>query len=171
MLFNYKQIILQTLLGLTLVFGMASVAQAQERVSTGVQEQNIDTYIGLLRADVNAQKVAVIGQIMQFTPAGAAKFWPLYEAYSNELASLGDERVALIKDYADNYGALSDSKADEIVYRALELEGKRTVLKRKHYDLIKVAMGSTAAAKFLQVENQLLMLVDLQVASSLPIVE
>ena len=32
------------------------------------------------------------------------------------------------------------------------------------------AMTAKAAAKFLQVENQLLMIIDLQVASSLPIV-
>ena len=171
MLVHYKQTILTVLLALTPALGTAPAARAQDAVATGVQEQNIDTYIALLRADVGAQKVAVIGQMMQFTPEGAAVFWPLYGAYAKELGALGDERVSLIRDYADNHSSLSDQKADDIVYRALELEGKRTALKRKHYDLIKAELGSTTAAKFLQVENQLLMLVDLQVASSLPIVE
>ena len=139
--------------------------------TTGTQEQNVQAYVDLLRADVKSQKVAIISQMMQFTPAQASVFWPVYTEYDKELTELGDEKLALIRDYAANYGAITDQKAEELVMKSLDLEARRTVLKKKYYKRFQEAMTAKAAAKFLQVENQLLMIIDLQVASSLPIVQ
>src|ERR1700686_5240013 len=66
---------------------------------------------------------------------------------------------------------LNDDQADELAKLALELENKRTDLKRKYYEKFREQLGGIIAARFLQVENQMLMVIDLQIASSLPIVE
>ena len=55
--------------------------------------------------------------------------------------------------------------------KALELESRRTALKEKYYTRLKSALSPKTAARFLQVENQLLMIIDLQIAASLPIVK
>lgn len=163
---------LLTAFALTLAIAATTTpALAQGPALTAVEEQNIDAYVSLLRQDVNSEKVAIIGQIMQFSPEEASTFWPLYSVYSNELADLGDQKLTLIKDYAAHYETMTDGKADELVFGVLDLEQKRTALKRKHYGTIKAAMGSKPAARFLQVENQLLMLVDLQISSSLPVLQ
>ena len=144
---------------------------AQGAPQTGAQEQNVQTYVNLLRQDVKSQKVAIISQMMQFTPEQAAVFWPVYTEYDRELTKLGDEKLALIRDYAEHYGRITDQKADELVNKALDLEAGRTTLKRDYYKRFQEVMTSKAAAKFLQVENQLLMVIDLQIASSLPVLE
>ena len=163
---------LLTAFALTLAIAATTTpAFAQGAALTAAEEQNIDAYVSLLRQDVNSEKVAIIGQIMQFSPEEASTFWPLYSVYSNELAALGDQKLTLIKDYAAHYETMTDAKADELVFGVLDLEQKRTALKRKHYGTIKTAMGSKPAARFLQVENQLLMLVDLQISSSLPVLQ
>jgi len=149
----------------------ATPGTAQELELTAVEEQSIDAYVSLLRQDVNAEKVSLIGQVMQFSPEEASTFWPLYSAYSKELAALGDQKLALIKDYATHYETMTEAKADELVLGMLDLEQQRTALKRTHYGTIKAAMGAKHAARFLQVENQLLMLVDLQISSSLPVLQ
>ena len=135
------------------------------------QEQNLDAYIALLRTDLEKRKVHVLSQVMMFTPQEATKFWPVYEAYSKELAQLGDEKLDTIQDYAAHYESLTDPKTDELANRVLDLEGKRTTLKRKYYTKIKEALDTKTAARFLQVENQILLLLDLQIAANLPIVE
>lgn len=40
----------------------------------------------------------------------------------------------------------------------------------KYYDRIKQSLGGITAARFLQVESQLLLIIDLQIDSSLPLV-
>ena len=83
----------------------------------------------------------------------------------------GDQRLGVIKDYADNYGALTDQKANELILKALDLRLERNGLLRKYYERVRDAFSAKMAAKFVQVENQLLLILDLQISSSLPIVE
>ena len=42
---------------------------------------------------------------MGFTEAEDQAFWPIYRDYNAEMAKLGDERVALIAEYARAYSA------------------------------------------------------------------
>ena len=72
----------------------------QAAVSPSSDPQNIQAYIDLLRADVRQQKAEMMGAVMQLSAADAAKFWPIYEQYDEELAKLNDQRVANIKEYA-----------------------------------------------------------------------
>jgi len=76
----------------------------------------------------------------------------------------------MIKKYSDNYENMTDAVADELVRVALQVDQQRHDLKVKYYGKVKDALGGITAARFLQVENQLLMLIDLQIASSLPVV-
>lgn len=167
--------ILVAVLALTISLGLPAwtggILPAQSTSEASDQEQNLDAYIALLRTDLNTQKVNVLSRVMQFTPEEASAFWPVYEAYIKELTQLGDEKLGVIKDYAAHYASLSDSKTDELVGRVLDLEGKRTALKRKYYAKVKEALDAKAAARFLQVENQILMLLDLKIAANLPVVQ
>jgi len=132
-------------------------------------EQNLKEYIQLLRGDVRSQKSAIMSAVMQLDPDQAAKFWPLYRDYDAALTTLNDQRVANIQEYAKAYNQLTDEKADELVRNALAYQKQRDDLLGKYYDLVKQQLGGITAARFLQVEHQLLLIIDLQIASSLPI--
>jgi len=149
---------------------VGALAQKQESQAEA-QEQNVRAYIELLRSDVRANKTKIMAAMMQFDDKDAATFWPIYRDYESELAKLYDERVAAIMDYSDHYLQMTDEKANGLATGALQWEGQRTELKKKYYERFKKALSPIQAARFLQVENQLLMLIDLQVASSLPLIE
>jgi hypothetical protein len=133
--------------------------------------QNIQAYIELLRADVRQQKAEMVGAVMQLSAADAAKFWPIYEEYDAELAKLNDLRVANIQDYVSSYDQMTDAKADELIQKALSYHKQRSELLAKYYERVKQALGGIEAARFIQVEDQLLLIIDLQIDSALPIVE
>ena len=135
------------------------------------KEMNLRAYAELLRADVRAEKVAILTELMQFTEAEDKAFWPIYREYDVELSKVNDERVGMIDEYAKNYTQVTDALADKLALKALELETRRTAVKQKYYERIKSALSAKTAARFLQVENQLLMVIDLQIAASLPIVK
>ena len=132
-------------------------------------EQNINQYIDLMRKDVRSQKSAVMDTVMQLDPDQAAKFWPIYRDYDAELTKLNDLRVANIKEYAKSYNDLTDAKADELMRNAISYQQQRMELLVKYYDRAKESLGGVTAARFLQVEHQLLLIIDLQIDSSLPI--
>lgn len=131
--------------------------------------QNLDAYIKLLRKDVRSQKSAVMSQVMQLDPDEAAKFWPIYRDYDAELAKLNDLRIANIKEYANSYNQLTDAKADELIQSAMAYQKQRMDLLASYYARMKQEMGAITAARFVQVESQLLLVIDLQIDSELPI--
>ena len=153
-------------------------ALAQDNAETGKQAaispssnpQNIQAYIDLLRANVRQQKAEMMGSVMQLSAADAAKFWPIYEQYNGELAKLNDQRVANIQDYANAYDNMTDEKADELIQKAMSYRKQRSELLAKYYGQVKQALGGITAARFVQVEDQLLLIIDLQIDSSLPVV-
>jgi hypothetical protein len=130
---------------------------------------NLSAYVELLRSDVRAQKVAILTQLMELTEAEDAKFWPVYREYDLEMAKLGDERMALIAEYRDHYKKMTDAVADKLAAGALDLESRRRAVLAKYYDRVKIALAPRKALRFLQIEHQLLLLIDLQISALLPI--
>jgi hypothetical protein len=152
---------------LTLLLG-ASGAVAQTATT---DQSGTDTDIALLRTDVQAQKTDVIAHTMQFNDADGKAFWPVYKEYSTQQQTLGDQRVTLIKDYAAHYDTIDDAQADSLMARMLAFEKSRTNLRAEYYPKFKKAIGAKQAAKFMQVDNRLTLLVDLQLANAIPIIQ
>jgi len=134
------------------------------------QEKNLQAYIDLLRTNVRQQKAEIMGAVMLLSADDAAKFWPIYTEYDAELTKLNNQRVENIKEYARNYTQMTDEKANELIQKSLAYQKQRSELFARTYDRVKQAVGGVTAARFAQVENQLLLIIDLQIASSLPIV-
>jgi hypothetical protein len=152
----------------------APIASAQTtgaNAADDTRDANLRAYVQLLRSDLRTEKVAIITEVMTFTEEEDAKFWPIYREYEMKLANLNDERLKGIKEYADNFDTVTDELADRLVRGALSLEERRNALKLDVYNKLKAALSAKTAARFIQVENQILLLLDLQIASSLPIVQ
>ncbi len=153
----------------------AKSAQAPAKPSKATPQEaealNLSAYAELLRSDVRAQKVAILTQVMDFTDKEDEAFWPIYREYDLEMSKLGDERVALIAEYADNYENLTDPVAEKLATKALDLEARRQAVKAKCFERVKAALSPRTALRFLQVEHQLQLLIDLQISAALPVVK
>jgi hypothetical protein len=159
------------LLAQTPVKPVAGTAMRNESKAAMDQEKNIEAYIQLMRTDLRNEKAQVTGAVMQLDAEDSAKFWPIYKDFEAELAQVYDGVAGLVKDYAKVYDNLTDSDADPLGTKVLDLEQQRNDVKRKYYKKMKDALGAVMAVRFLQVENQIERLIDLQIASSLPVAE
>ncbi len=135
------------------------------------KELNNQAYIRLLRTDLRASKEHIVKEAMQLNDQQASAFWPLYRDYAAEQTKLGDERLAIINDYAQNFLTMSNEKADQIAQRVMALDDQRMNLRKKYYELMKKALSTVLVVRFFQVDSQIQLLVDLQIASNLPIIE
>ena len=144
----------------------APAAKSSEAVA---HDKNIQAYIKLIRTKVQQEKSKLMGAVIQLDAQDSAKFWPIYRDYDAELTQVNNLRSDNILDYARHYLSLTDEKADELIKNAMDYQRKRADLLAKYYERVKQELGAITAARFVQIENQLLMLIDLQIASSLPI--
>jgi hypothetical protein len=129
-----------------------------------------DTDIQLLRSDVQASKNQIIADTMQFTYAESTAFWPVYRDYARDQQVIGDDRVQLIKDYAQNYDSLDDNKAKDMVQRMINIEDRTLNLREDYWPKFMKALGAKRAAKFYQVDNRLTLLVNLQLSENIPLI-
>ena len=130
-----------------------------------------DAYLELLRSDVRAEKIAIVTEVMEFTDAEGARFWPVYREYDRQLQLIVDDRIKMIKQFAANYGNYADKHAKKVAEKSLWLESRRTNLKRKFFPRFEKAVGAKRAAQFFQLERQINLLIELQIAAELPLLD
>jgi hypothetical protein len=135
------------------------------------KELNTQAYIQLLRADLKTSKRTLIKESMQLDEKQAAAFWPLYNQYDVEQTKLGDQKLALIQEYAHDFLTMTNQKAGQLATRAMEIDDQRLALRRKYYDLMGKAIPTILVVRFFQIESQIQSVIDLQIASNLPIIE
>lgn len=128
-------------------------------------------YLEMLRSDIRTDKIAIVTQAMDFNEDQAAAFWPVYKEYDVEVSKIGDMRIALLQDYAENYGQMTDAKAAEIMSKWFDLQQKRLDLRKAYYKKFEKAVSGAMAAKFMQVDHQIGLLIDLQIAANLPLLQ
>jgi hypothetical protein len=132
------------------------------------QQTSTDSYIESLRADMHADKVAIITKAMNFSDKDSAVFWPVYKKYAYDLSKLDDQRVQLIKEYAQNFNTLTDAQAKDMADRLFKYQSARIDLKKKYFKEFNKVLPAVTVVKFFQLENRLDLLVDLALASDLP---
>lgn len=142
-------------------------AQEQEQ-SEGAY---LDAYIEMARSDIRTQKTALIAEAVPLTDSESTSFWPLYRKYDLELSRLGDERLAIIKDYANQYQSMTDVQARDLAERNLAWEAKRVELKKKYFKEFSKVLPAVKATRIMQIESRINILIDLQVASEVPLME
>lgn len=156
--------------GLSLYFAAALLLTAFSHTVRAAERLTPEDYINLLRIDLRAQKAEVVTNSLEMTEAEAKLFWPIYNDYNVTLTKLNAGRIAVLRDFATNYGSIDDAKARDLSRRTFEFTRKRLELLEKTSHRVEKVLSAAFAARFAQIENQLLLMVDLQLASEMPLV-
>jgi len=131
--------------------------------------QDADSYIEILKSEIKTDKKAIIIETMQFTEEESAAFWPIYNEFEYELEKLSNKRIANIKDFAANYDSLTNEKADELIKASFSFLNDRLDLNQKYYKKFAEVLTPIVAAKYMQLENQIQLILDLSIAENLPL--
>lgn len=130
-----------------------------------------EAYMEVIRSTIKAEKVAAITEQMEFTDAEAGVFWPIYREYDVKLATIYDERLALIRDYALYYEDMTDEKAKELIKKSFDIEERIIKVRKEYLGKFEKALSPIIAAKFSQLERRINLMIDLQIAAALPIIK
>jgi len=132
---------------------------------------SIDQDIAMLRKDLRSQRKQLIAANMSLTGDEAEKFWPVYEQYVGELVQINNAKYDLIKQYAQNAGTLSADQADSSVKKWLAVDESVTQLRTKYVPVFRKVLSPQKTALFYQLDRRVQLMIDLQLASQLPLVE
>jgi hypothetical protein len=123
-----------------------------------------------LRSDLRSNRKQVVAVNMKLTDVEAEKFWPTYEQYVNELVKINDAKYALIKEYMQNSN-ITEEQADGLSKRWVEVDASVVQLRLKYIPIFRKALSAKGTAMFFQIDRRVQMMIDLQLASAIPLIQ
>jgi len=151
---------------------LMSVPAARAQAAASSDNQTIsDQDIQLLRQDLRSQKKQLVAANLKLTDTEATKIWPIYDQYVAELTKVNNDKYAAVKEYANNYGTLTDAQALDLTKRLLAVDNAVAQLRMKYVPIVNGVLPGVKTATFFQIDRRLTMLIDIQLASSLPLIQ
>jgi hypothetical protein len=147
----------------------AAAQRQQVAVQKVISPTMTDEDIALLRKDLRAMKMQVIGQNMSLSQEEGQKFWPIYNHYVKDLQEVNNQKYALLKQYAEMWATMTDQDALIYVRNWLEADGQAQALRLKYVPVVSQVLPGRKAATFFQLDRRLNMMIDLQLFSQIPL--
>jgi len=162
-----KKTILSGVVLILTLLAANSTAWAQRETDKGVE---VEKDLLLIRRDLRTEKKKIIAMNVPLTESEATAFWPVYDQYAEDMRKHNDEFYTLIKDYAANQKTLTDAQAVSMIKRWTDLQVAVAQTRQRYVPLFEKVLPGKKAALFLQIDRRLYALMDLQVASEVPLV-
>ena len=137
------------------------------------QEKQADQNMQILLEKVKADKKLVVAANMDLTESEGKAFWPIYDAYQQDLQALNDRLGKTIVAYADAYNkkALTDAQAKQLMNEVLAIDQDELTLRKTYLGRFERAIPATKAARYFQLENKIRAVIRYQLAAGIPLVE
>ena len=155
-----KRIALLLLLAVALV---APAAYAQTAVDD----------VEITRSDIQADRKALVAANMELTETEGAAFWPVYNAYRQEMNKVTGRAVKVIMDYAAAYNddSLTDEQAGALIKEYLGAKQDKAKLAASYQKKFEKVLPGKKVARFYQIENRLDLIVEMAAAVEIPLVK
>lgn len=166
-----RTILFSILLAAAVDLPAASFRPAQGQTNSAPTQNSADQDVDLLRKDVRSQKKQIIAANLQLTDAEAEKFWPIYDQYTADLVKINDAKYAAIKEYVQNYDTMSDEQATALTKQIIGVDESVAQLRQRYVPIVNKVLSGRKTALFFQLDRRLVMLIDIQLATQLPMVQ
>ena len=158
-------------LAVALTEAQNTTSKSDAQTAAPPQEQALsDQDIQMLRQNLRLQRKQIIAANMTLTDAEAERFWPIYDQYIAELVKLNGTKYALIKQYVQSNGVLTDAQADSAVKKWIGVDQGVSDLRLKYVPIFRKVLSAQNEALFYQLDRRVQLLIDLQLVSALPLV-
>lgn len=130
---------------------------------------NLETVHEKLKTD----KKAIVTKYMELTEAEAKSFWPVYEEYQTDLQKVHERLGGLLTSYAAEYRnkSLTDEKAKKLLDEWIAIEQDEVKRRKAFAPKLLKALPAKKAARYLQIENEYRMLMQYDLAATVPLVQ
>jgi hypothetical protein len=142
-------------------FGVAEAALAQ---TLNTRDQN-----ELILSQIQADKRAVVLSALQLTDTQVAAFTPIYDEFQREMKGVMGRGSDVINKFAANYGSMTDGAANDIMKDFFKVRNERNALVEKYAKKFGRELPATKVLQWVQVENKLNALLDVEAASIIPL--
>jgi hypothetical protein len=133
--------------------------------------QENKSYMEVMRSALKTEKKAMVAGVMDFTQDESDAFWPLYNAYQEKLYAANTKYLNIVNEFAANFDNMTDEKALDLMNRLNNYEGEVLRLKKTYIKKFSKILPPTKVLRYFQAENKIAVLIDYEMAASIPLLE
>jgi hypothetical protein len=157
---SYKRLI-STLLAAAVLMGATGSASAQTEADV----------ISAVRAQVGANRQALVAANLGLTESESEAFWPVYREFHNDRDQIMDRRVKMLTDFRNNFETLTDEQAKTMLSGYFDLQEDLLKLRKKFVKKFEKVLPQKTTLRYFQIENKLDTIIDYDLASVVPLAQ
>jgi hypothetical protein len=157
---SYKRLI-SILLAAAVLMGTTGSASAQTEADV----------ISAVRAQVGANRQALVAANLGLTESESEAFWPVYREFHNDRDQIMDRRVKMLTDFRNNFETLTDEQAKTMLSGYFDLQEDLLKLRKKFVKKFEKVLPQKTTLRYFQIENKLDTIIDYDLASVVPLAQ
>lgn len=126
---------------------------------------------GMVRQLLQAGREDVFAEELGMTSEERVGFWPIYDEYVEDLAEVNDRLADLIVAHSETWEDVSDELARQMVDEYFDIEMDRLNVRSRYVRRFDNVLPPKKLARFIQLENKFNVLVDLELAQLVPLIQ
>jgi len=157
---------------LVLASGVSLAAETASKSPAGKPADAPANNSAIMAEKARADKKAMVAANLNLTEGESKAFWPVYEEYQKGLAGLNEREFAVASAFAKSRqaGASLDDASKKLVSDLLASEQAEVDLRKAMAAKVQAALPAAKAARYLQIEGRIRVMVRGQLAARLPVV-
>jgi hypothetical protein len=165
--------VLATVLSLPALAADGAMAGPTDNSATNTAGTGATNKMDILRQKLSADKRLVVADNMNLTDSEAKTFWPIYDAYQQDLYKINLRMAKVINDYALAYnkGAVLNDTAKKLLDESIAIELAEAQLKQSYVPKLGKALPAAKVARYIQIENKIRAIIRYELAGAIPLVE
>ena len=133
--------------------------------------QQITDQIEVTRSVAEAERKLIVSKNLKLTEAESEAFWPVYNEYREDIRKVTDKRVALIRKFASEFDTLDDDRAEGLMKDYLDFQEEHVKTRRSHVKKFSKVLPPRKMFRFYQIDGKLNVIVDFELARSIPLIQ
>ena len=152
-----------SIMAIALIVALGAIPSMAQEKSPGDMQ--------LLLEKLRADKKLLVSLNMDLTDAEAKAFWPVYQAYQDELFLIRARTAKLIANYKDAYGKMTDAIARDLLNQHMLIELLTVTLRQVYLPEFRKILPEAKVARYYQIENKIQAALMYELAANIPLLK
>jgi hypothetical protein len=150
---------------------LAALAAISTATTTLAESAGLSIEAQVLISQIQTDKRAIVLSTLQLTDPQVAAFTPVYDGFQADNKKVMERGIEMLNKFASNYGSMTDDAAKDILKEWFDLREDRNEVVEKYAKKMTKVLPATKVLQWVQVENKLNSLLDVQAASVIPLAQ
>jgi hypothetical protein len=153
------------------LIALAALATITTAETTLAESPGLSNEAQVLISQIQTDKRAIVLSTLGLTDPQVAAFTPLYDEFQADNKKVMERGIEMLNKFASNYGSMTDDAAKDILKDWFNLREDRNEVVEKYAKKMAKVLPATKVLQWVQVENKLNTLLDVQAASVIPLAQ